>query len=112
PDYQFGPTTVPAGCASSYPLSPDEDAIEFILFDLSSCLTPVGYTPVPPGTPRCPAHGGNGAMCRVVVRARAPSPASRAQRRARAGRRRGVAARALALRFLFRPGRAREWQAT
>ena len=52
PDYQFGPTTVPAGCANTYPLSPDEDAIEFILFDLSSCLTPVGYTPQPPGTPR------------------------------------------------------------
>ena len=44
--------TVPAGCVSSYPLSPDEDAIEFILFNLSSCLTPAGFTPQPPGTPR------------------------------------------------------------
>ena len=29
-------------------LSADEDAIEFILFDLSSCITPVGFTPQPP----------------------------------------------------------------
>ena len=47
-DYQ-GSTTVPTGCDSASKLSPDEDAIEFILFDLSSCVTPVGFTPQPPG---------------------------------------------------------------
>ena len=41
--------TVPTGCDSTAALSPDEDAIEFILFDLSSCITPVGFTPQPPG---------------------------------------------------------------
>jgi hypothetical protein len=40
--------TVPTGCDSASALSPDEDAIEFILFDLSSCLTPIGFTPQPP----------------------------------------------------------------
>jgi hypothetical protein len=40
--------TVPTGCDSTSTLSPDEDAIEFILFDLSSCITPVGFTPQPP----------------------------------------------------------------
>jgi hypothetical protein len=29
-------------------LLPDEDAIEFILFDLSSCVTPVTASPLPP----------------------------------------------------------------
>ena len=53
PDYQLGSTKiVPDDCASTYPLSPDEDAIEFILFNLSSCITPVGYTPQPPGVPK------------------------------------------------------------
>jgi len=53
-DYKpLGIGTVPTGCASSTALSPDEDAIEFILFDLSSCITPVGYTPQPP-----PPEGG------------------------------------------------------
>jgi hypothetical protein len=51
-DYSTG-TTVPAGCDSTSALSPDEDAIEFILFDLSSCITPVGFTPQPP-----PPEGG------------------------------------------------------
>jgi hypothetical protein len=46
-------TTVPAGCDNGATLSADEDAIEFILFDLSSCVTPVGYPPQPP-----PAEGG------------------------------------------------------
>jgi hypothetical protein len=47
-DYQTGNTTVPTGCDSGKTLSPDEDAIEFILFDLSSCIVPVGYPPKPP----------------------------------------------------------------
>jgi hypothetical protein len=42
--------TVPQGCAAANKLSADEDAIEFILFDLSSCVTPIGFTPQPPGT--------------------------------------------------------------
>jgi hypothetical protein len=44
-------TSVPSGCDSAAQLSPDEDAIEFILFDLSSCVTPVGYPPAPPPPP-------------------------------------------------------------
>jgi hypothetical protein len=48
-DYGGGDQTVPKGCDSAAALSPDEDAIEFILFDLSSCITPVGFTPQPPG---------------------------------------------------------------
>jgi hypothetical protein len=47
-DYQGTSTVVPTGCDSTSPLSADEDAIEFILFDLSSCITPVGYTPQAP----------------------------------------------------------------
>jgi hypothetical protein len=39
---------VPTGCDATSKLSPDEDAIEFILFDLSSCVVPIGSTPVPP----------------------------------------------------------------
>ncbi len=50
-DYANGNTTVPAGCASTATLQPDEDALEFILFDLSSCITPVGYPPKPPQPP-------------------------------------------------------------
>jgi hypothetical protein len=48
-DYQGGGNGVPAGCDSTSALSPDEDAIEFILFDLSSCVVPVGFTPPIPG---------------------------------------------------------------
>ncbi|MGD0523586.1 MAG: hypothetical protein ABSE49_00510 [Polyangiaceae bacterium] len=47
-DYENGNTTVPTGCDSTAALTADEDAIEFILFDLSSCITPVGFTPQPP----------------------------------------------------------------
>jgi hypothetical protein len=47
-DYQGGNSTVPGGCDATSKLSPDEDAIEFILFDLSSCVVPIGSTPVPP----------------------------------------------------------------
>jgi hypothetical protein len=41
---------VPAGCAQ-VDLSPQERAIEFVLFNLSSCVTPPGQAPAPP--PAC-----------------------------------------------------------
>ena len=50
-DYQGGSSTVPTGCDATSALSPDEKAIEFILFDLSSCIIPVGYTPQDGGPP-------------------------------------------------------------
>ena len=43
----FTPGIVPSGCANN-PLSPQEKALEFMLFDLSSCLTPVNQKPKPP----------------------------------------------------------------
>jgi hypothetical protein len=48
-DYGTG-DTVPSGCSYPQKLAPDEDAIEFILFDLSSCVTPVTSIPQPPPT--------------------------------------------------------------
>jgi hypothetical protein len=50
-DYGNGNNSVPGGCANTATLQADEDALEFILFDLSSCITPVGYPPVPPQPP-------------------------------------------------------------
>jgi hypothetical protein len=42
---------VPTGCAM-HPLTPQEEALEFMLFDLSSCLVPIGQTNSPPPIPR------------------------------------------------------------
>jgi hypothetical protein len=47
-DYPGSAGSVPTGCDSMAALWPDEKAIEFILFDLSSCLVPIGFTPQPP----------------------------------------------------------------
>jgi hypothetical protein len=51
-DYAGAPTqvdygVVPSGCAM-HALTPQEKALEFMIFDLSSCLVPVGQTPHPP----------------------------------------------------------------
>jgi hypothetical protein len=46
---------VPAECAN-IDLSPQERALEFMLYNLSSCITPPGQTPTPP--PACVPQGG------------------------------------------------------
>ncbi len=45
--YSSNGGATPTACAANK-LLPDEDAIEFILFDLSSCVTPVTAAPQPP----------------------------------------------------------------
>jgi hypothetical protein len=43
---------VPSDCAM-HPLTPQEKALEFMIFDLSSCLVPIGGVPMaPPQSPR------------------------------------------------------------
>ncbi len=43
----FSVGIVPDGCAS-HPLTPQEKALEFMIYDLSSCLITIGSTPAPP----------------------------------------------------------------
>jgi hypothetical protein len=45
-----GAGVVPDGCAM-HQLTPQEKALEFMIFDLSSCIVPVGQVPHPPRPP-------------------------------------------------------------
>ena len=44
-----GVTDIPTGCNGNVDLSPQEKALEFILFDLTSCLAPPGANPMDAG---------------------------------------------------------------
>jgi hypothetical protein len=45
------PGIVPTDCAA-HPLTPQESALEFMFFDLSSCLVPIGMNPAPITVPK------------------------------------------------------------
>ncbi len=58
PGFNFG-GVVPSGCAQ-HPLTPQEKALEFMLFDLTSCLVPPGQSPVAPSLSAGGADAGPG----------------------------------------------------